>query len=128
MNKLVFVLLILIIACKSSDQAAKSRPEIDSIIEANLGSKYERIDRGEMALCQSIDVETNGTWRTILVVDLVTGQLIHGPERVNGVVSWHTDGQLLIREFTEVIRDKQSGSEGGYIFDLKTKQRVSASH
>ena len=123
MIKKFFVMVLLIMpACKNSQQTTKDFIDINDLIEQQIGSKYEKIDRGPLRLCFSTNNKNIGTWKTVMVVEIKTSRILYGPKKLNADVSWYSDRKLLISETPEVIKDKYSATTHNYIYNLDTKR------
>lgn len=90
-----------------------------------LGEKYERKDNGDLALCYSMENEIS-KWKNVVVINKKSGELIYGPQKLNADVDWHSEDRLIIKEYPEVIKDKNSTSTFTYYYDLVAKKRISA--
>lgn len=125
LKQTLLITLIVLMSCKNSQQAPQEAPDVRDVIVEKLGSKFEKIDRGELSLCYTTDKKTLTNWRTVLVINTETSTILYGPEKLNAKVSWYADRKLLIKETPEVINDKQSSDTYTYIFNLDTNQKES---
>lgn len=99
--------------------------DLNVLLEETLGDSYEKVDQGTLSLCFTVDKKNMSSWKTILVIDMSSSEIIYGPKKLNAKVSWYADRKLLIKEYPEVIEDKQSTDSFSYIFNLDTKEKES---
>lgn len=114
----------MVISCKNTENKKSQPMAISEIVTTQLGEKFERKDRGEFALCYSLN-KTSSKGKTIIVVNMTTGKVIYGPEKLNADVEWSSDTQLLIKEYPEVIQDKNSSETYAYYYDIIEQKKVS---
>lgn len=118
------LLLVVAISCKNSE-SSKSQPiSVDDIVLAELGQKFERKDKGDHSLCYTINKSTSKR-KTAVVVNLKTGKIVYGPEKLNADIDWFSDTQLVIREYPEVIKDANSTDTFTYYYDIIQQKKVS---
>lgn len=119
-------LMLAVISCKSSKSVA-SESEIQSTIEKYLGPEYMRQDNENLALCYTKPEYVGSEWKTIIVLNIKTLELIYGPEKLNSKVKWHGPMELEFRDQSEAIQDKQSGVASIRYYNLSnTGGRVKA--
>ncbi len=121
----LLIALIVLISCKNSQQTSQEYPDVSDVIIEKLGTKFEKIDRGDLALCYTSDKKELTNRRTVLVINTKTSKILYGPEKLNAEVKWHSDRKLLIKETPEVIGDKQSSNTHAYIYNLDTNKKES---
>ena len=122
-QKSLLLLLLALFACKNGQKKASDSMSIETIIEQNIGSNYERTDQGTLALCIVPDTINRTNRKMVMVLDTTTNTILYGPANLNAKVSWHSDRKLLIQETPEVIEDKMSTEIKGYIYNLDTKEK-----
>ena len=119
MNKLFLLLTVVCMACQSQKASTSN---LDAKADSILGQAYERLDNEDYVLyVTKEDVST--TRKTFLVLSQSSGEVVYGPQKLSGNVSWHTNSVLKIQEYPEVIQDRQSKDTFTYYFDVITKQR-----
>lgn len=124
MRIIVPLLIIVLFSCKNSEKSTSGSPSIEKVAISQLGETYERKDNGDLALCYSAENDI-GKWKNVVVINMKNGELIYGPQKLNGDVDWHSKDRLIIKEYPEVIKDKTSTSTFTYYYDLITKKKVS---
>ncbi len=85
-----------------------------------IGSEYDRIDQGELALFATKPEVTGSEWKTFLVFDKTTKDVLYGPERLNAKISWKEPRVLKVIEQPEIIADKQSTKPTIYFLNVDT--------
>lgn len=121
----MILFLVALLGCKNS-QGNLSPISVDEIAKQEIGDDFERIDRGDFSLCMSISKSISEKRKTVLVVNKTNGDIQFGPERMNADVHWHTDTQLVIQEYPEVIQDKNSSKTFVYYYDILLKKKIEA--
>lgn len=122
-KQITIVALIVLVSCKGSQKPPIQDKSPRDVIVEILGNKFEKIDRGDLSLCFTVDKQTLTNRKTVLVINNKTAAIIYGPEKLNAKVSWHSDRKLLVQETPEVIEDKQSSDTNSYVFNLDTKEK-----
>ena len=79
---------------------------------------------GEYSLCYSVNKAPTEKRKTVIVVNNTNGLVLFGPKNMNADVDWHTEGQLIIKEYPEVIKDKNSDEAFTYYYDVLKKKKV----
>ena len=97
---LLAVILTSFIACKGSKQAS-SEESVQQEISKYLGSDYERVDQENLALCYSKPEYVGSEWKTIIVIDTQSLELLYGPEKQNTIVSWADQRVLKFADQSE---------------------------
>ena len=118
----LFTLVVLIaiasaIGCKSSKDS-RSIIRADEIANKELGGKLEKFPNGKYSLYVTSSKTPGVKWKSVLVIELETGDFVFGPKRINGDVSWLSESQLKVIEYPEVIKDKNSTTSYTYVYDL----------
>ncbi|MDW3192496.1 MAG: hypothetical protein R8G66_09025 [Cytophagales bacterium] len=125
LKQIPIIALIVLMSCKGSEKGQQQDINPRDVIIEQLGNKFEKIDRGDLSLCFTVNKQTLTNRKTVLVINNKNAAIIYGPEKLNAKVSWHSDRKLLIQETPEVIQDKQSSNTTSYIFNLDTKEKES---
>ena len=118
------LLLVVAISCKNSESSKSPSISADEIISTQLGEKYERKDQGDYSLCYTVTKSTSKR-TTALVVNIKTGKIVYGPEKLNADIEWDSDTMLKIKEYPEVIVDKTSTDTYTYYYDIIQQKKVS---
>ncbi len=113
----LFSILVLLLSCRGSNQSI-SETELKDRISDKLGEDFVQVDRGELALCMSKPEVVGSEWKTFLVIDTATGQVLYGPERKNAIINWYADRELIIKVQSEVISDKQNSTTNTYLVNV----------
>jgi hypothetical protein len=110
-------------ACKNTQRTSSDSLEIQNIIKEQLGESFERVDQNELALCYTSDQKNMPNWKTVIVINKENGEILYGPEKINGAVEWYSDRELLFKGTPEVIEDKKAQPNFSYIYNLDTRTK-----
>ncbi len=122
MSRLVITLIILaLFSCKSSE-SVPTDDEVSMVIKSHLGAEYERVDQANFSLCYTRPTPIGTQWKTILVIDRKSLELLYGPKRLNAIAKWSGEGTISLQEILGVIKDKQSSDLSIRYVDLTQKQ------
>ena len=123
--KYLIIGLLFIASCKSSESESKQTQSVEDIISKQLGTSIERKDNGDLALCYSKNKSLD-KWKTVLVINHKSGEIIYGPKKMNADVDWHSENMLRIKEYPEVIQDQNSTNSFVYYYDLISQKKMEA--
>ena len=125
LKQIPIIALIVLMSCKGSQKGQQQELNPRDVIIEQLGNKFEKIDRGDLSLCYTTDTANRTSWKTVLVINNKSSEVIYGPERLNAEITWYTDRKLLIKEKPGRIEEQYSTETYSYIFNLDTQKRES---
>lgn len=125
MKNILLLALALFFSCKNSQVSTAEEISIDAIAKKELKTAYERKDLGEYSLCYSVSKMPTEKRKTVVVINNTNGLVLFGPKSMNADVDWHAEGRLIIKEYPEVIKDKNSDETFTYYYDVLKKKKVS---
>ena len=121
----IFILFVLFFSCKNSESNNSQVLSVNEIALGKLGEKFERKDNGDYSLCFTSE-ESGSGWKNTIVIHKKNGELVYGPKKINADIDWFTKSRLIIREYPEVIENKNSTNTFIYYYDLLADKRVEA--
>ncbi|SNS44806.1 hypothetical protein SAMN05421640_0185 [Ekhidna lutea] len=118
MNKFILICILCFFSC--SVQKNSTDP-FDKTLQEELGENFSRIPQGEYVLCRSDGKLSQH--KTFLVYKKSSEEIIYGPIKLNGDINWASSTELLIKEYPEVIENKQGSSTYTYYYNLLTGKK-----
>ena len=119
------IFIILFSACKTTAPNKGSEPSknLGEVASELVGGDYTSTSSGDYFLVTSNEKFPGDYNRIFAVLDAKSNEVVYGPEKVKGEVSWHAEGEVLIKEFPEIIEDKNSNEGSSKILNIKSGQK-----
>jgi len=121
-----FVSIILLLgACKTSAPKKGSEPSksLGEIAADLVGESYSTTSSGDYLLVASKGQFPGDFNKTFVVLKGGSNEVVYGPENLQGEVSWHSEGEVLIKKFPERIEDKNSTEVYMEVLDVESGQK-----